>query len=383
MSSQMSSHVDEQSPHEEFMTKFADRAGHRTVETRFKPMRKPGLRHTESMFDIMGRTGVARTPRGISVREVTAAGGKTEPELQRQEGRACVIATKWTRSTLRIGESEHPGALLEDLPDERFDGHAGKARKPESVATTAKHGASLKSISAVDKLLYGRDLSKATTDPGLEYAERFAGYAGCVWKMPKKKAPSPQNEREVKECEVDSSVADPILPGHPQDAQDGNFSPLSPTSISLADPPEAQGEFTQPLTPQIGAQSPPQTPTPTPCRASPFNVKRQSFSSSSSRASSVSGVSSRHAGRPRWQWEEVKVGCLSFFGRFWRVFLFSFFQLKRIWFLLDFSKVEEVLNDEWDFKIAWKFLVLFFCGLAGGHCYSTAAMWKMYKSRDV
>ncbi len=287
----MTSHLDDQSPHEEFMTKFADRAGGRTVENRFKPMRKPGLRHTQSMFDIMGRPGVARTPRGISVREVTAAGGKTEPELQRQEGRACVIATKWTRSTLRIGESEHPGALLEDLPDERFDGHAGKARKPESVSTTAKHGASLKSISAVDKLLYGRDLSKATTDPGLEYAERFAGYAGCVWKMPKKKAPLTQEVREVKECEV----ADPILPGHPSHAQDAsNFSPLSPATISLADPPEAQPEA-QPLTPtpQIRAQSPPETP----CRASPFNVKRASFSSSSSRASSVSGVSSR----PRWQ----------------------------------------------------------------------------------
>lgn len=299
MSSQMSSHVDEQSPHEEFMTKFADRAGHRTVETRFKPMRKPGLRHTQSMFDIMGRPGVARTPRGISVQEVTAAGGKTEPELQRQEGRSCVIATKWTRSTLRIGESEHPGALSEDLPDERFDGHAGKARKPESVSTTAKHGASLKSISVVDKLLYGRDLSKATTDPGLEYAERFAGYAGYVYKMPKKKAPSPQ-EGEVKECVAE--VADPILPGHPQDAQDAqdacNFSPLSPTSISLADPP-APGDA-QPLTatPQI-AQSPPETPT-SQIRASPFNVKRASFSSSSSRASSVSGVSSRHS-RPRWQ----------------------------------------------------------------------------------
>ena len=192
--SQMSHHLDEKTPHEEFMTKFADRAGIPTVESRFKPLRKPGIAHTQSMSDILGCPG-ARTPRGIRVKEVNSAGCKTDPELQRQESRACTISTKWTRSTLRLGDCEHPGALLEDVPDERFNGHAGQAKK---LVRQAKVGSSLKSISVVDKLLYGRDLSGHKTDPGIEFAQKFAGYAGANWKFPKKQDSSP-GEGEVPE----------------------------------------------------------------------------------------------------------------------------------------------------------------------------------------
>ena len=314
------------SPHEAFMTKFADRAGARTAENRFKPLRAPGLAHTQSMSDIMGRPGVARTPRGIRVKEVDAAGGKTDPELQRPEGRACVISTKWTRSTLRLGDVEHPGALLDEGPDERFDGHAGQARKQVKAA---KVGCSLKSISVVDKLLYGRDLSGAETDPAVEYAQKFAGYAGSVWKIPKKQPQEAPGESLISARQVPQtpSVASARTEPSVADAQEVKSSVLG-NSVSFQTE-TAQPESTQTETMPKGelkapaemsceadgtlmpsdvtalsqdlAQSPPSSASQTPTRQtqrslrSPFAVARSSPSSSGSRTPSVSGQ------RPRWQ----------------------------------------------------------------------------------
>lgn len=325
VTSQMSHHIDDMSPHEAFMTKFADRAGARTAEMRFKPLRAPGLAHTQSMSDILGRPGVARTPRGLRVKEVNAAGGKTDPELQRTQGRACVISTKWTRSTLRLGDTEHPGALLDEGPDERFNGHAGQARKQVKAA---KVGCSLKSISVVDKLLYGRDLSGAETDPAVEYAEKFAGYAGSVWKIPKKQPQEAPGESLISAREVpqtpsvasartEPSVADGAqegksLLGNSVSFQAETGQPESTPTETMpkdelkADPAETSGEADGPLPsaktvlPQDLAQSPPssapQTPTHQTQRSlrSPFAVARSPPSSNGSRTPSVSG-------RPRWQ----------------------------------------------------------------------------------
>eukprot|EP00438_Fugacium_kawagutii_P021546 Skav234155 [mRNA] locus=scaffold6570:52934:56180:- [translate_table: standard] len=213
--SQMSQHLSEQSPHEEFMTKFADRAGCRNVEARFKPLRGPGLAHTQSMYDLLGQGGVVRTPRGIRVKELVAAGGKTDPDLQRFEGRACAISTKWTRSTLRLGDLEHPGALGEDVPDRRFSGHAGQAQKE---VKSGKVGSNLKSLSAVDKLLYGRDLSGYTTNPGLEYAAKFGNYAGFNWKLPKQKSDSCDQQTDA-EVEAKPAEEPPAISADAKEAK--------------------------------------------------------------------------------------------------------------------------------------------------------------------
>lgn len=319
--SQMSHHVDDMSPHEAFMTKFADRAGARTAEMRFKPLRAPGLAHTQSMSDIMGCPG-ARTPRGIRVKEVDAAGGKTDPELQRSEGRACVISTKWTRSTLRLGDTEHPGALLDEGPDERFNGHAGQARKQVKAA---KVGCSLKSISVVDKLLYGRDLSGAKTDPAVEYAEKFSGYAGSVWKIPKKQPQEAPGESlisarqvpqtpSVASARTELSVADgaqgkssvlgnsvSFPTGQPESTETMPKDELKAVALDISTSGEAEPSAKTALQDLEVAQSPPSSASQTPTRQtqrslrSPFAVAWNSPpSSNGSRTPSVSG-------RPRWQ----------------------------------------------------------------------------------
>ena len=342
VTSQMSHHIDDMSPHEAFMTKFADRAGARTTENRFKPLRAPGLAHTQSMSDIMGRPDFARTPRGIRVKEVNAAGGKTDPELQRTQGRACVISTKWTRSTLRLGDTEHPGALLDEGPDERFDGHAGQARKQVKAA---KVGCSLKSVSVVDKLLYGRDLSGAETDPAVEYAQKFAGYAGSVWKIPKKQPQEAPGESlisarqvpktpSVASARTEPSVADGAegkssvlgnsvsfqTTGQPESNQTNQTDTMPKDELKAAAPDatcEADGTLmpdAKTALPQDLAQSPPSSAPQTPTRQtqrslrSPFAVARSSPpSSTGSRTPSVSG-------RPRWQWGKMFQWNVSTYG---------------------------------------------------------------------
>ncbi|CAK9017764.1 unnamed protein product [Durusdinium trenchii] len=179
-SSQLAHHDGQKSPHEEFMTRFADCAGARNTEARFKPLRAPGIAHTQSMGDIMnglGSSRVERTPRGIRIKDMSAAGKKSE----RPEGKSCVTAAaRCLQSSLQLGESEHPCSHFDG---EFFGDYAGRAAKPKP---TERSSVALKSLCVVDKLLYGRDLSFQSEDSLVQYAERYSGYAGNSWKIPKK-----------------------------------------------------------------------------------------------------------------------------------------------------------------------------------------------------
>ena len=178
------------------MTRFADRAGSRTTENRFKPLRGPGLAHTSSMPDLISMNlepGVERTPCGIKDVGTDTAG---KSRRDRPQGKSCA-ARFLHQSSIQLGESAYPENYFDG---DGFRGYAGKAKSTKQAQVT-RNAVDLKSICVVDKLLYGRDLSFQGKDTLLEYAERFSGFAGNKWKIPKKKSldkgtagyPEPEN----------------------------------------------------------------------------------------------------------------------------------------------------------------------------------------------
>eukprot|EP00490_Sorites_sp_Unknown_P022946 CAMPEP_0114662794 /NCGR_PEP_ID=MMETSP0191-20121206/25587_1 /TAXON_ID=126664 /ORGANISM="Sorites sp." /LENGTH=354 /DNA_ID=CAMNT_0001900139 /DNA_START=213 /DNA_END=1278 /DNA_ORIENTATION=+ len=168
----------------------SDRAGSKNMEATFRPMKGPGVSNPESMHELIyGRSGVENA-RGTRAKSMSAAGKKTDPELQRQEG-VSVSSARWASSSVQLGDSDNASPPVRE---ERFQGYAG--RKPERMP---QRSSCLRSVSAVDKLLYGRDLSHAKDDAIVEYAKTYAGHAGFMWKLKPKS--------ELMEASADSTDA--------------------------------------------------------------------------------------------------------------------------------------------------------------------------------
>ena len=267
------------------MMHFADRAGARTVENRFKPLRAPGLAHTQSMGNIIFGSGVQQTPRGIRVTDVTGAGHK---KPLRSEGKSCA-ASRCTRDGLQLGVSEHPSLYFRD---EQFTEYAGRAKKERA----GKKSLCLKSISAVDKLLYGRDLSKAGTDALRGYAERFSGYAGNSWKLPKKWKTESNSPAFKPEARVEAVQAELAQGREGEDVKQSTLDPstlntetLKPEELVADAKAEPSVAFlSEPTTPEV-VRAEPSTDS---GRLTPFGIRR---------GSSSSGSQTPSGQRPRWQ----------------------------------------------------------------------------------
>ncbi|CAK9101190.1 Uncharacterized protein SCF082_LOCUS47372 [Durusdinium trenchii] len=126
-------------------------------------MKAPGIANPQSMQEVIfGRPGV-ENKRGMRAKSVSAAGVKTDPDLQRVEG-ISILSARWTSSTLRVGDAPPAEAAQET----GFEDYAG--RKAQSARQCSSN---LRSVSAVDKLLYGRDLSQAKQDALVQYANKY------------------------------------------------------------------------------------------------------------------------------------------------------------------------------------------------------------------
>jgi len=298
--SQLTHHVDEKSPHEEFMQRFSDRAGARNVENRSRPFRAPGLAHVSTMGEVIhGRSPAVESPRGQRIKSFSAAGCKSVPELAHPEGKSMVSAT-WTTGTMSGGTYKDASPFVKES-DQRFADYAGK--KVNLDEKPAKK-CSIRGISVVDKLVYGRDISQLAEDPVVEYAKKHAGYAGFMWKT--KSGPSPEKEESEASENFTTPTNAQVVEEH-QEAREGQEQQkhmetfkFEPAARESPENPPCEAATLRPeeLEPVAGA-----SPSPSPSmkkRVNPFREKGSPVSSrGTSRTPSV--CSSSGDPKPRWR----------------------------------------------------------------------------------
>ncbi|OLP97074.1 hypothetical protein AK812_SmicGene20602 [Symbiodinium microadriaticum] len=304
--SQLTHHVDEKSPHEEFMQRFSDRAGARNVENRSRPFRAPGLAHVSTMGEVIHGRSPAESPRGQRIKSFSAAGCKSVPELAHPEGKSMVSAT-WTTGTMSGGTYKDASPFVKES-DQRFADYAGK--KVNLDEKPAKK-CSIRGISVVDKLVYGRDISQLAEDPVVEYAKKHAGYAGFMWKTP---GPSPEKEESEASENFTTPTNAQVVEEH-QEAREGQ-EPMETFKFEPAARESAENPPFEPATlrpEELDAAG--ASPSPSPSvkkRVNPFREKGSPVASrGTSRTPSVCSSSGagpqRLRARDRWNVEELRI----------------------------------------------------------------------------